>query len=102
MNQTIPSSVPRDRVISLVSGFKNVIADFSYPQWLLFTILAVSVSSFLNNRPLVKAPYVGYRSWFEPTWLVQLRYFASANSIISEGYKKVHRSHLLVPNLTSF
>lgn len=92
MNQTVPSSVPHDqadRATSLVLGCKSLITELTYPQWLLFAILAISVSSFLKNRPRVKAPYVGYRSWFEPTFLVQMRYFANAKSLITEGFKKV-------------
>lgn len=35
------------------------------------------------------APVHGYWSWFEPTWLLQLRYAKDAHKIIASGYEKV-------------
>ncbi|KAL6364110.1 hypothetical protein LRP88_02026 [Fusarium phalaenopsidis] len=40
----------------------------------------------------VKVPYVGYRSLFEPTWFVRLRFVWAGGSIISEGYQKFKTS----------
>lgn len=37
----------------------------------------------------VKTPYVGYRSVFEPAWLVRLRFSRGARPMINEGYQKV-------------
>jgi hypothetical protein len=37
----------------------------------------------------IKAPYVGYRSIFEPSWLVRLRFSKGALPQINEGYEKV-------------
>lgn len=33
--------------------------------------------------------YVGYRSWFEPTWLVRLRWAWDAKNILSKAYQQV-------------
>jgi hypothetical protein len=38
------------------------------------------------------APIHGYWSWFEPTWLLQLRYAKDAHKIIASGYQKVRHS----------
>lgn len=37
----------------------------------------------------VKAPMVGYRSFFEPKWLLRLRFVRGSMSIIRGGYSKV-------------
>ncbi|KAI0099189.1 cytochrome P450 [Nemania sp. FL0031] len=36
----------------------------------------------------VKAPYVGHRSYFEPAWLVGLRFVRGSGSMIKDGYRK--------------
>lgn len=47
------------------------------------------LNSFLFG---VKAPFVGYRSFFEPTWLLRLRFVWSGPSIINEGYRLVSKT----------
>ena len=37
----------------------------------------------------VKAPCIGFRSVFEPAWLVRLRYSQQASSWVKDGYAKV-------------
>lgn len=46
---------------------------------------------FLSNPSSVKlnAPIVGYRSLFEPTQLLRLRFLFGARDIIRNGYAKV-------------
>lgn len=39
----------------------------------------------------LKAAYVGYRSKWEPTWLLRLRFIRGSVAIIGEGYKNVSR-----------
>ncbi|KAF7513028.1 hypothetical protein GJ744_011294 [Endocarpon pusillum] len=39
-----------------------------------------------------KAPYVGFRSVFEPAWLVRLRFARGAIPMINEGYEKFKNS----------
>jgi hypothetical protein len=57
-----------------------------------------ALTSFAAYRRIrVKgAPVHGYWSWFEPTWLLQLRYAFTAHNIISSGYLKVDDSSNLV------
>jgi len=48
--------------------------------------------SSLSVRRRIRVPNTpihGYRSWFEPTFLLQLRYARDAHKIISSGYEKV-------------
>ncbi|KAI1082128.1 P450 monooxygenase [Whalleya microplaca] len=53
-------------------------------------ILVVTACILIYWKPSsgVSAPFVGYRSLWEPPLLVQLRYTTSAASMISEGYTK--------------
>jgi len=37
----------------------------------------------------VDAPIVGYRSFFEPTWLVRLRFVLGGRAMIQTGYERV-------------
>lgn len=48
-------------------------------------LTSVIKSSFLG----VKAPFVGYRSWLEPGWLVRMRFIRGSRPIIRQGYSKV-------------
>ncbi|KPM42339.1 Ent-kaurene oxidase [Neonectria ditissima] len=57
---------------------------------LSFLYLGSIVNSLLFG---VKAPFVGYRSFFEPTWLLRLRFVWSGPSIINEGYR-LHKESL--------
>jgi hypothetical protein len=73
--------------------------NFSLPSYLTdFSIIgiylpaiffAIAVYSTFNNRQTIKAPYVGYRAWFEPTFLLRLRFVNGARSIITQGYQQV-------------
>jgi len=47
------------------------------------------ISSF-SSSPKVDAPIVGYRSVFEPTLLLRLRFLFGAGDIIRNGYTKVN------------
>lgn len=51
----------------------------------------ILVARFISQgfRQGVKAPYVGYRSIFEPAFLVRLRFSKGALPQITEGYQKV-------------
>jgi hypothetical protein len=48
-------------------------------------------SSFSVHRRIrvPNAPIHGYKSWFEPTFLLELRYARDAHKIIYSGYEKV-------------
>lgn len=86
-----------------------VLAKGRILDWLhhatLFELMAagigfMAVISFLTKKrsPIVgKAKVYGYRSWFEPTLFLQVRFTFSANDIITRAYNKVCscRSHLI-------
>lgn len=81
---------------SLASVLKPEIFDFltTLSVWQVLILLAClywSGSSFSVRRRIrvPNAPIHGYQSWFEPTFLLQLRYARDAHKIISSGYEKV-------------
>lgn len=83
---------------------KPIMAEFpsaSLTQVVLFGAAVVLVRSILalTSRG-IKAPYVGYRSIFEPAFLVRLRFSKGALPQINEGYRKVCRGkqHMRVPS----
>ncbi|RYP17322.1 hypothetical protein DL765_004613 [Monosporascus sp. GIB2] len=63
-------------------------------SFLVFTsILAIYVSRILHSALYgIKAPVVGYRSTFEPGWLVGLRFVTESGSMITDGYRKFKNS----------
>lgn len=66
-------------------------------QVLIYTALTAWFSYYLMGLLAtyglgIKVPFVGYRSFLEPTWFVRLRFVWAGGSIINEGYQKVsHR-----------
>lgn len=78
------------------------------PQWTAVLEHSLSTSLTLTGvcivalllftyrwQPKVKAPCVGYRSAWEPTVWVKLRFFKGAHDIVAEGYNKA-----MIPCLT--
>ena len=61
-----------------------------------FTVLGaiaiVYAASWLFGPKTVKAPCAGYRSAWEPTLLLRMRFIAGARTIIMDGYSKVRFS----------
>lgn len=55
---------------------------------LVAALVILSAYHFSSGKPF-PAPYVGYRSWLEPTFLVRLRSVLSLGKMINEGYAKV-------------
>lgn len=47
---------------------------------------------FWKKDRTVKAPFVGYRGFWEPTFLLRLRFTLGAWPIVMEGYRKVTTS----------
>jgi hypothetical protein len=74
-------------------AWKDLSASLNLLKLLLCFAFAIASLLFLRGGRGIKAPYAGYRSWFEPTFLVRARFFANAQSIISSGYKKVSKTH---------
>lgn len=69
-----PSSIDRSEFYLGILGVLSVV-------YLLQTLVASSHS--------FKAPFVGFRSWLEPKWLVGLRFSQGALTQVNEGYAKV-------------
>ena len=54
-----------------------------YSLW-YFVVPALKYQNTSNQPPIV-----GYRSLWEPTWLVRLRFIRGSRKIIGEGYERV-------------
>ncbi|KAF5713247.1 ent-kaurene oxidase [Fusarium mundagurra] len=74
----------------LVSGLDEIpLMDI---HWLIYVAFGAWICSYvihvLSSPSTVKVPFVGYRSVFEPTWFLRLRFVWEGGSIISQGYNK--------------
>jgi len=71
----------------------SIYLEYSLTQIVLVgSVTAILVRTFLqmfDNK--LKVPFAGYRSVFEPSWLVRLRFSRGAFPMIHEGYRKVGR-----------
>lgn len=77
--------------LTYISLLKEILYSITVAQLLATTFLSLVVVSSIQNRPSVKAPFAGYRSWLEPTFLVRLRFLTNARDILTSGYEKVHK-----------
>ncbi|EWY92040.1 hypothetical protein FOYG_08946 [Fusarium oxysporum NRRL 32931] len=72
-------------------------------HWLIYVAFGAWLCSYvihvLLSSSTVKVPFVGYRSVFEPTWLLRLRFVWEGGSIISQGYNKFKDSIFQVRKL---
>ncbi|KAJ8125945.1 hypothetical protein O1611_g7693 [Lasiodiplodia mahajangana] len=56
---------------------------------LFLSFLSLAIFSLLRATFFeVRAPYVGHRSYFEPAWLVGLRFVRGSGPMIKDGYRK--------------
>src|SRR4051812_18053636 len=75
--------------LTCIPLLKEMLYSITVAELLATTFLSLLVLSSIQNRPLVKAPFAGYRSWLEPTFLVRLRFLTNARDILTSGYQKV-------------
>ncbi|OCL14250.1 putative cytochrome P450 [Glonium stellatum] len=65
-----------------------------------YTIVAVALSIFISliisNVNKIKAPYIGYRSFLEPTFWLRLRFMFEARVMVEDGYRKFRDSMFVV------
>ncbi|PLB40143.1 cytochrome P450 [Aspergillus candidus] len=66
--------------------------DWNVRFTVLGSIAIISFVSWLFSPKTVKAPYAGYRSAWEPTLLLRMRFITGARPIIIDGYNKFKRS----------
>jgi hypothetical protein len=97
MNQTLVSGIGREYLMSLGLASKDILANTTPIQLLFSIIFVIAIFLFLEDGRVIDAPYAGYRSWFEPTFLVRARFFRNAQSVISSGYNKVSKNQRLSP-----
>ena len=57
---------------------------------IIVTIIASAAAFWLTrSNEKVNAPVVGYRWFWEPAWLLRMRFITNSFSMIDEGYRKV-------------
>lgn len=87
-SQLEPSSGPQ----GVFDGPRSQIMEGKNIWRFVFAAIAVLICSILHNRNVEKAkaraPYLGYRTSWEPTFLVRLRFIKGAWLIIMDGYNK--------------
>lgn len=86
------SSIQWDRAIPLIRS-----VDIPDTQDALKYVLFASflfLIFFWGKHRAVKAPFVGYRGFWEPTFLLRLRFTHGAWPIIMEGYRHVNASSI--------
>jgi hypothetical protein len=77
-------------------GIINLFTHLSYSQTALLALfLCWAVSPVLRERPkrVENAPVFGFRSIFEPTFLLKARFIFGGHKIIADGYKQVGTSN---------
>lgn len=55
----------------------------------VYTLWYLAVPALKKQNTTGQPPIVGYRSLWEPTWLVRLRFIRGSRRIIGEGYEQV-------------
>ncbi|MCJ1405110.1 hypothetical protein MMC11_008336 [Xylographa trunciseda] len=64
---------------------------------IVVTIFATAAAFWFTRRnEKVKAPVVGYRWFWEPAWLLRMRFITNSFSMIDEGYRKYKDSLFIV------
>ena len=83
---------PSSSAQGLFDGRRSQIMECKNIWRFVFAAIAVLICSILHNRNVEKAkaraPCVGYRTSWEPTFLVRLRFIKGAWPIITDGYNK--------------
>ena len=87
MNDSVQSACYEETDASSSSKFR-----LSLSQIILIGFVAVfTIRIFLQTFDKgMKVPFVGFRSAFEPSWLVRLRFSRGALPMVQEGYRKVY------------
>jgi len=83
-----PAVDPKEGLSTVIAGihdvgYLKVIGVLLGTSWLLLSTL------FRSGNAKSDAPVQGYRSVFEPTFLVQARFVTNAHGIIKAAYAKV-------------
>ncbi|KAI1337314.1 cytochrome P450 [Xylariaceae sp. FL0016] len=58
----------------------------------LGVIFIYACKILFSGNDKIRAPVVGYRAWWEPGWLVGLRFFRNSVDMVNEGYQKYNAS----------
>ncbi|KAK2605969.1 hypothetical protein QQS21_003595 [Conoideocrella luteorostrata] len=76
------------------SGFDDVDTQRSWWTVATCSIFMLLTLHMLTQKHSAKlsAPTAGYRSIFEPSWLLRMRFFTQSRGIIEDGYQKLKKS----------
>ncbi|MCJ1241081.1 hypothetical protein MMC14_009085 [Varicellaria rhodocarpa] len=84
----------------LLESVPNAYFQLTTAQMLVFGAITILTAQFLRGFfGGVKAPFVGYRSKWEPGLLVRLRFLTSGRSMIMDGYNRFKDSVFKVSRL---
>lgn len=59
----------------------------------VYSLWYLVVPALKKQSTTSQPPIVGYRSFWEPTWLVRLRFIRGSRKIIGEGYEQVSNNN---------
>jgi hypothetical protein len=75
--------------VETLKSVQNIHNDWHVKAGVLATIAIICLFSWISAPKDVSAPFVGYRSIWEPTMLVRARFILGAGPIVMNGYKTV-------------
>lgn len=94
-----------DSIHAIGTRAVDFLTHASYTKISLLAALSLAFVSFLGRKPspkIANAPFHGYRSIFEPTLWLQIRFTIDAYNIITAAYKSVCPLYIHVPNIPYF
>jgi hypothetical protein len=93
ISQSLSQATGWPDVVKTVPSHKSllihIIFSSTVTELCIFASILLGLFYTIHSQPRVKAPYVGYRSWLEPTFLLRVRGLTSCKSIVAAGYEKV-------------
>ncbi|KAF2875654.1 putative cytochrome P450 [Massariosphaeria phaeospora] len=73
---------------ALINDLLGRLDGISFTHILAASLFALYVCSSLRSYFGAKAPFAGYRSWFEPTFWLRIRFLSDPAPILNDGYRK--------------
>ena len=82
-----PTSLPSGASLNEV-----IVVEATRSYAVVFAAILATVPFFVSyqgKKDRLDAPIVGYRWFWEPAWLLRLRFITNSFSMLTEGYAKV-------------
>ena len=84
-------------VVSITEPWTDLFEKERTFRYIIVTVASsLLISLIINNVNKVKAPYVGYRGFWEPTFWLRIRFMFEARTMVQEGYRKFRDSMFVV------